>query len=108
MNYRADYAVQGPDRSDVDGQAGWVLLEFGAPWCPHCINVQPALQELLAMAPDVAHTKIEDGRGKPLGRSFSVKLWPTLVLLRDGKELARVVRPRSPADLAPLREVLAG
>jgi thioredoxin 1 len=24
-----------------------------------------------------------------------VKLWPTLVLLRDGREIARVVRPRS-------------
>ncbi len=39
------------------------------------------------------HIKIEDGRGKPLGRSFRVKLWPTLVLLQDGVEVARVVRP---------------
>ncbi|MCA1715096.1 MAG: thioredoxin family protein, partial [Gammaproteobacteria bacterium] len=33
--------------------------------------------------------------GRPLGRSFRVKLWPTLVFLRDGVELARVVRPAS-------------
>ena len=41
----------------------------------------------------VRHIKIEDGSGRPLGRSFRVKLWPTLVFLRDGVELARVVRP---------------
>jgi len=41
----------------------------------------------------VRHLKIEDGPGRPLGRSFRVKLWPTLVFLRDGVEVARVVRP---------------
>ena len=39
------------------------------------------------------HIKVEDGSGRPLGRSFRIKLWPTLVFLRDGKEVARLVRP---------------
>jgi thioredoxin 1 len=43
----------------------------------------------------VRHIWVEDGRGKPLGRSFGVKLWPTLVVMHDGSEVARVVRPRS-------------
>ena len=50
--------------------------------------------------------KVEDGRGKPLGRAFGVKLWPTLVVLRAGEELARVVRPVSIEDLAPLAAAL--
>lgn len=50
--------------------------------------------------------RIEDGRGRPLGRSFKVKLWSSLILLRDGVEIARVVRPRSATDLAPLAEAL--
>lgn len=45
------------------------------------------------MHADVRHLKIEDGPGRPLGRSFGIKLWPTLVFLRDGTEVARVVRP---------------
>jgi thioredoxin 1 len=37
--------------------------------------------------------KVEDGPGRRLGRSFSVKLWPTLIFMRDGQEIARLVRP---------------
>lgn len=63
---------------------------------------------LLAEHPEIRHLKIEDGRGKPLGRSFGVKLWPTLVLWRDGKLLDRLVRP-TPAEIeAGLRRLAAG
>lgn len=106
--YVPEYAAREPARADIDAQPGLLLLEFGAPWCPHCVAAQPPLQALLAMHGDVAHIKIEDGRGRPLGRSFSVKLWPTVILLRQGEELARAVRPRSLADFAPLQAVLAG
>jgi thioredoxin 1 len=42
---------------------------------------------------DFPHIKVEDGRGKPLGRSFRVKLWPTLVFMRDGQVLMQMARP---------------
>ena len=54
--------------------------------------------------PGVRHFKIADASGKRLGRSFGVKLWPTLVFLRDGKEVARLVRPR---DAKAISEALA-
>jgi thioredoxin 1 len=52
----------------------------------------------------VRHFKIADASGKPLGRSFGVKLWPTLVFLKDGTEVARLVRPR---DAGAIDEALA-
>ena len=55
---------------------------------------------------DLPHWKVEDGKGKPLGRSFQVKLWPTVILLRDGTEVARVVRPVDAADLSTLQSAL--
>lgn len=106
MAYREAYEVVEPARADVDAAPGTVLLEFGAPWCGHCRAAQPALRTLLAGYTDVIHVKVEDGRGKPLGRAFGVKLWPTLVVLRAGEELARVVRPVSFEDLAPLAAAL--
>jgi thioredoxin 1 len=106
VSYRATYAAPEPERAAVDADSGLLLLEFGAPWCGHCMAAQPAIEALLADRADVEHIKIEDGRGKPLGRSFRVKLWPTLVLMQAGTELARVVRPVSDADLAPLRLAL--
>ena len=53
----------------------------------------------------IDHLRVEDGPGRRLGRTYRVKLWPTLVLLRDGCEIARVVRPRGLRDLQPLDAV---
>ena len=82
-----------PKRSEVDAIPGPVVLEFGTSWCGHCRRAQPLIAEALVEHPDVRHLKIADAGGKRLGRSFGVKLWPTLVFLRDGKEVERLVRP---------------
>ncbi|HLU60909.1 MAG TPA: thioredoxin family protein [Gammaproteobacteria bacterium] len=82
-----------PTRQEVDALDGVTLLEFGASWCPHCVRAQPAIADALSRHPDTRHLKIEDGKGRPLGRSFRVKLWPTLIVLRDGNEITRLVRP---------------
>jgi thioredoxin 1 len=84
-----------PPREEVDRMSGPVLLEFGASWCPHCQSIQPFLGAMLARNPDVAHIAVADGRGMPLGRSFRVKLWPTLVFMRDGQVVSQIVRPSS-------------
>ena len=88
-----------PSRAEVDTLAGSVLLEFGAAHCGHCRAAQPLIAGALARHPQVRHIKVEDGSGRPLGRSFRVKLWPTLVFLRDGREVARLVRPADPGAI---------
>jgi thioredoxin 1 len=92
-----------PTRSEVDASTQPMLLEFGAAWCGHCRAAQPSISAALAKHPGVRHVKVEDGPSKPLGRSFGVKRWPTLVFLRAGEEVARLVRP---ADRAPIEEAL--
>lgn len=104
MAFTPAYEAVEPARDVIDVLAGPAVVEFGAPWCGHCIAAQPLLAAALASHPGVRHIKIEDGRGRPLGRSFSVKLWPTLVFLRDGVEVARLVRP---ADADAIEALLA-
>ncbi|MBM3386206.1 MAG: thioredoxin family protein, partial [Betaproteobacteria bacterium] len=79
---------------------GLTLLEFGTDWCGHCRAAQAALAEVLPTRPEWRHVKVEDGPGRALGRSYRVKLWPTLILLCDGQEVARLVRPTQAADMA--------
>jgi thioredoxin 1 len=92
--------TEAPTRAEVETLPGLTLLEFGTAWCGHCRAAQPALVQELPQHPQWRHYKIEDGSGRPLGRSYRVKLWPTLVLLRDGQEVARLVRPTHAADIA--------
>ena len=98
-----EYSAKEPARSDVDQLAGPTLLEFGNAWCGYCRAAQPRIERALEAHPEVRHIKIADASGKPLGRSFRVKLWPTLVFLDSGKEVARLVRPQ---ESEPISEAL--
>lgn len=86
-------AEKEPRRAEVDALEGPTLLEFGSPGCGYCRAAQPLLASALAAHPRVRHLKIADATGRRLGRSFGVKLWPTLVFLDSGVEVARLVRP---------------
>ncbi len=92
------YLEAAPDRAEVDALPGATVLEFGTNWCGVCRAAQPAITEALS-GQAIRHIKVEDGSGRKLGRTFGVKLWPTLVFLKDGAETARVVRPASAGDV---------
>jgi len=82
-----------PSRAAIDSLPGATVLEFGTPWCGYCQAAAPLLATALQDKADVRHVKVEDGSGRRLGRSFQIKLWPTFIFLRDGKERARLTRP---------------
>ena len=87
-------------RAEIDALTGPALLEFGTGWCGHCRATQAPLAAAFAQHPGVPHIRVEDGPGRALGRSFRVKLWPTLIFLKDGQEVARLVRPLDSAESA--------
>ena len=96
--YATDYQDAEPTRAEIDATPGPLVLEFGAPTCGLCSYAQPHIQRALGSG-TAKHLTLEDGSGRPLGRSFQVRLWPTLVFLRDGIEAARVIRPRGAAEI---------
>ncbi|MDH5221592.1 MAG: thioredoxin family protein [Betaproteobacteria bacterium] len=93
------YLETEPARAEVDALAGPALLEFGSPYCGHCRRAQPLIAQALAAHPRVRHLKVADASGRRLGRSYKVTLWPTLVLLADGREVGRLVRPLQVAEI---------
>ena len=102
------YSTNEPSREEVDAIPGPAVIEFGANWCGICRGAYPMITEVFSESPGLRRIKVEDGKGRPLGRSFRVKLWPTLIFLKDGKEAARVVRPTGADEIrAPLSQITA-
>jgi thioredoxin 1 len=89
-----------PSRETIEALPGPVVIEFGTNWCGYCKAAQSIIDVGFARHPQVRHIKVEDGKGRPLGRIYGVKLWPTLVFLRDGREVARVVRPNAADEIS--------
>ena len=98
------YETDGPTRDDLDNRLGAAVVEFGTDWCGHCQAARDPIAAAFADYPNVAYIRIEDGKGRPAGRSYGVKLWPTLIFLANGREVARVVRP---TDVEPVSQALA-
>lgn len=87
------YSTEQPARESLDASPGPAVVIFGTNWCGHCRAAERYLEPALAEHPDVPVHAVEDGKGRRLGRSYRVKLWPTVIFLRDGVEVDRVVRP---------------
>lgn len=88
-----------PIRKEINALIGATLLEFGASWCGYCKAAQSTISAELIQFPHIRHLKIEDGKGRRLGRSFHVKLWTTLIFIKEGMEVTRLVRDIQPAEL---------
>jgi len=92
IGFNPKYSAEAPSLEQLDDLVGNALLEFGTPWCGHCQASRLAVEEVMLTFPNLAHIKVFDGKGKRLGRQFGVTLWPTLILLKDGQEIGRIVR----------------
>lgn len=104
----AEFEAVEPLREQIDAFAAPLVVEFGAPWCSYCINAQPLVEAALAEHANVQHLRVEDGPGRRLGRSFGVKLWPTLIFMRGGAEVSRLVRPHKADEIRQALAAIAG
>ncbi|MCK9260323.1 MAG: thioredoxin family protein [Azoarcus sp.] len=106
MPQTTPYQESSLSRSEIDELDEAVVLNFGTDWCGHCNAAAPLIAAAMARHPGIRQIKVEDGPGRRLGRSFSVKLWPSLIFVRKGQEIARLVRPGKQEDIEQALQAL--
>ena len=70
---------------------GVVLVDFFATWCGPCKMQSPVLEELKEDRSDVKVIKIDVDQETEIAREYGVMSIPTLILFKDGKEVAKNV-----------------
>ncbi|MGF2734584.1 thioredoxin family protein [Marinobacter sp. DUT-1] len=107
MSYTSQYTPETLSRDELDQTTGPMVIEFGTNWCGICQGAQADIKAAMDNHPGVPHVKVEDGKGRRLGRTFGVKLWPSLIFLKDGEEMVRLVRPENSGEIeGALKKIL--
>ncbi len=69
-----------------------VLLDMWAPWCGPCRMIAPTIEQLASeLAGRVKVAKLNTDENPMTGSRFNVRSIPTLLVLKDGKEIDRLV-----------------
>ncbi len=78
---------------------GTALVDFYADWCGPCKMIAPIVEEIAAQRTDITVGKVNVDESGELAMKYGVVSIPTLVVLKDGAETARIVGYRSKEEI---------
>jgi thioredoxin 1 len=77
---------------EAETNAGVVLVDFWAPWCGPCKMIAPVLEELDGeIGEKVKIVKLDVDENQETAAKFGVMSIPTLLVLKDGEVVDKVV-----------------
>jgi len=86
--------------ADVEGAALPVLVDAWAPWCGPCRMIAPVIEQLASeMAGRVRVTKLNVDENPLTASRFGLRSIPTLLLIKDGREIDRMLGVQPKAEI---------
>lgn len=76
---------------EVLNAPGTALVDFYADWCGPCKMVAPVVDEIAEERTDISVGKVNVDESAELAKQYRVMSIPTLIVLKDGKEAARMI-----------------
>lgn len=87
-----------------DTASGLVLIDFWAPWCGPCQIMGPILEELTKVMGDQVRIMKHNVDNEPnVPGQFGIRSIPTMVIMKDGKPVDKVVGVH---DVSQLQDIL--
>ncbi|GAA0775109.1 thioredoxin [Clostridium subterminale] len=85
---------------EVEAGKGLVLVDFFATWCGPCQRLSPVLEDIQGdFHGKIKFLKSDIDESRSLAKKFSVMSVPTMVVLKDGIPVDRMVGYMSPEDI---------
>ncbi len=89
-------------KDEIIDKNGVSLIDFYADWCGPCKMVAPILSEIAEENPDITVGKIDVDDSPLLASEFGVASIPTIVAVRNGREIGRIIGYRPKSDILEL------
>lgn len=67
------------------------VIDFWATWCGPCKLMNPILDEVEKECPDLTITRIDIDSDKDMVEQYNIQSVPTYIILKDGKEVDRII-----------------
>ncbi|HXW09008.1 MAG TPA: thioredoxin TrxC [Steroidobacteraceae bacterium] len=77
-----------------------IVVDFWAPWCGPCRSMAPVFEQVAAaIEPAARFAKLDTDAAPQAAARYGIRSIPTLIVFRDGREIARQAGAMDPASL---------